>query len=756
MLPTMTTRSVGRPAAASRGGGTGGRAGRSGGRTRGCSGDQGDGRIDAQVGDQGRGQGNGRNQNGDVINDNVRGDVGRGCTYEFLACNPKESNGKGGVIVYTCWIEKMESVQDMSRCRDSKRVKYTAGSFVGKALTWWNSQIYTRGREADLWNHAMVGVGHVAYTDRFHELARLVHHLVTPEGKRIERYAYGPASQIRGMVAATEPKTIQKAVQIAGTLTDEALRNGSIKKTMRREEIVAPRNVNPINARNPVARACYEYGSIDHIKLACHRLNQAQRPGVNYQNHVMAINGVKVVGTKGIRQEVGHSCWEQRRLARTRNIVTGTFTLNNHYATTLFDSGADYSFISTTFIPLLGIEPNDLGFSYEIEIASGQLVEIDKVIRACRLEIEGHVFDINLIPFGMRIPLLEGNVLRVLGQKPEEKVRQLMSARTKEQKQKEIVVVIYFLEVFLNDLSGLPPVRENKFRIELVPGAMPVEKSLYRLTPSELEELSGKLKELQNKGYYRRFIKDFSKIAKPLTVLTQNSKTYNWGKEQENAFQTLKDKLKIHEKNYTTHNLELGTVVFALKIWRAQEGGVDEPAGLQKGLDEIIEFRNDGALYYLDRIWCLTCLKVKAENQRLLGVSQQPEISLSFPDYVGWRLERFQLIGTLKFSTRDLRRRSRRLRIDLRLHVIKGVVHFGKKGKLAPRFVEPFEIIEKVGPVAYRLDLSEELNGVHDTFHVSKLKMCLADPTLQVPFDEIQVDAKLNFRGGACGNLGTR
>ncbi|GJX15544.1 putative reverse transcriptase domain-containing protein [Tanacetum coccineum] len=75
----------------------------------------------------------------------------------------------------------------------------------------------------------------------------------------------------------------------------------------------------------------------------------------------------------------------------------------------------------------------------------------------------------------------------------------------------------------------------------------------------------------------------------------------------------------------------------------------------------------------------------------------------------------------------------------------KGVVRFGKKGKLAPRFVGPFEIIEKVGPVAYRLDLPEELNGVHDTFHVLNFKKCLADPTLQVPLDEIQVDAKLNF-----------
>ncbi|GJR09473.1 putative reverse transcriptase domain-containing protein [Tanacetum coccineum] len=121
-----------------------------------------------------------------VIENNNR----RGCTYkEFLACNLKKYNGKGCAIVYTCWIEKMESVQDMSGCRDSQNVKYTAGSFLGKALTWWNSQIHTRGREAD--------VGSMSWL---------------------------------GMVAATEPMTIQKAMQIAGTLIDEAIRNGSIKK----------------------------------------------------------------------------------------------------------------------------------------------------------------------------------------------------------------------------------------------------------------------------------------------------------------------------------------------------------------------------------------------------------------------------------------------------------------------------------------------------------------------------------------------
>ncbi|GJU92259.1 putative reverse transcriptase domain-containing protein [Tanacetum coccineum] len=73
------------------------------------------------------------------------------------------------------------------------------------------------------------------------------------------------------------------------------------------------------------------------------------------------------------------------------------------------------------------------------------------------------------------------------------------------------------------------------------------------------------------------------------------------------------------------------------------------------------------------------------------------------------------------------------------------VVRFRMKGKLAPRFVGPFEITERIGLVAYRPRLPEELNGVHDTFHMSNLKKCGADPTLQVPLDETQVDAKLNF-----------
>nr|GFD41275.1 putative reverse transcriptase domain-containing protein [Tanacetum cinerariifolium] len=75
----------------------------------------------------------------------------------------------------------------------------------------------------------------------------------------------------------------------------------------------------------------------------------------------------------------------------------------------------------------------------------------------------------------------------------------------------------------------------------------------------------------------------------------------------------------------------------------------------------------------------------------------------------------------------------------------KGVVHFGKRGKLNPRYVGPFKVLEWIGDVAYKLDLLEELSRVHNTFHVSNLKKCHADEPLAVPLDGLHFDDKLHF-----------
>nr|GEV20011.1 putative reverse transcriptase domain-containing protein [Tanacetum cinerariifolium] len=126
------------------------------------------------------------------------------------------------------------------------------------------------------------------------------------------------------------------------------------------------------------------------------------------------------------------------------------------------------------------------------------------------------------------------------------------------------------------------------------------------------------------------------------------------------------------------------------------------------------------------------------------------------PELVQENTEKISQIKDMLKAARDhqksyVNKRRKALEVSVGDYVLlkvspwKGVVRLGKKRKLAPKFIGPFEIAEKVGLVAYRLDLPEELDGVHDTFYVSNLKKFLADPTLQVPLDEIQVDDKLNF-----------
>nr|GEX62342.1 zinc finger, CCHC-type, retrotransposon Gag domain protein [Tanacetum cinerariifolium] len=825
-------------------------------------------------------QGNIGNQNGNVVNDNVQENVGNvmvngnrvGCSYkEFLACNPKEYDGKGGDVVLTRWIEKMESVQDMSGCSIDQKVKYTASSFVGKPLTWWNSQIRTLSREVaismswnefkfmmieefchshemqkletELWNHVMVGAGHVAYTDRFHELARLIPHLVTPESRKIERYAHGLAPQIREMVAKTELKTIQKVVQISGALTDEAVRNGSIKKLEKKENVRepskdksskddirglglemlllldcrgVPRNVNLVNAKNPTVSVCYECGSTDHVMSACPRLNRAQGLEGNCLNQVAANNE-------------GHGRGNQRNQAR-------------------------------------GIEPSELGFRYEIEIASGQLLEIDKVIKGCKLEIEGRVFDINLIPFGhesfdviigmdglsnhkagiichekvVRIPLLDGKVLRVLGKIPKEKVRLLMSAKASDKKQGEIVVVRDFPEVFLDNLSGSSPVREIEFRIELIPGATPIAKSPYRLAPSKLEEFNALgltnaptvFMDLMNRvcrpyldKFVIVFIDDILIYSKTREEHVKNLRSaVSWACDNGNGIHVDPSKIEA-VKNWKAHKTlaEVRSFLRLAGYYRSQkELNMRQRRWIELFSDYDCEIRYHpgkadvvaNALSRKERVKPKRYPRTSSGHEIIWLIMDRLTKYAHFPpmreDYKMDRLTRLYLneivarygVPILIISNHDSRFTSRACVLDFegswdvhlpliefsydnsyhssvrcapfealngrkyRSPIMWAEVEEGQligpelvqetiekisqikdrlkaARKLAPRFVGPFETVEKVGPVAYQLDLPEELNGLHDTFHVSNLKKCLADPTLQVHLDEIRVDDNL-------------
>ncbi|GKC93210.1 putative reverse transcriptase domain-containing protein [Tanacetum coccineum] len=279
------------------------------------------------------------------------------------------------------------------------------------------------------------------------------------------------------------------------------------------------------------------------------------------------------------------------------NIVTGMFTLKNHYATTLFDYGADYSFVSTTFIPLLDIEPSDLGFSYKIKIASGQLVVINKVIRGCKLEIEVHTFNIELIPFGhgsfdviVGMDWLSRHKAKIVCHE-KSGYHQLRVHEDDIPKTAFRTRYRHFeFTVMPFGLTNAPAVfmdLMNRFLWHVINGeGIHVDPSKIKAVknweaPRTLSEVCSFLGLV---GYYRRFIENFSKITKPLTILNQKNKTYVWGEEHEEAFQILKDKLCNAPilallggpEDFVVYcdasGLGLGCVlmqriVFALKIW---------------------------------------------------------------------------------------------------------------------------------------------------------------------------------------------
>ncbi|KAI3676085.1 hypothetical protein L1987_85684 [Smallanthus sonchifolius] len=159
--------------------------------------------------------------------------------------------------------------------------------------------------------------------------------------------------------------------------------------------------------------------------------------------------------------------------------------------------------------------------------------------------------------------------------------------------------------------------------------------------------------------------------------------------------------------------------------------------------------KKDIALYVAK---CLTCSKVNAEHQRPSGLLEQPEIPVwkwenLAMDYIT-KLPRtssgydsiWEIIDRLTKSAHFLP-----IREDYRVSPWKGVIRFEKKGKLAPRYVGPFKILERIGKVAYKLELPPSLSNVHPTIHVSNLKKCLADENFHIPLDDVRIDKTMHF-----------
>ncbi|GJV06561.1 putative reverse transcriptase domain-containing protein [Tanacetum coccineum] len=407
----------------------------------------------------------------------------RPCYYaDFMKCHPLSFKGTEGVVGLTRWIEKMESVFNISGCAVENQVKFATCTLMDAALTWWNSLIRSLGPDAytmtwvvlkkkmtdkycplgevqkleiELWN-LKVRNDVPAYTNRFQELALLCTKFVSTETEKVTKYISGLPDNIYGNVKSARPKTSDDTPETTTTFKKpewyaKAYNHGTAEK--KTYEGNTPKCTKcQRHHPGPCTLKCHKCGKIGHYACdyrSTSNTNATNNRGGNGPNP----KGNGWVYAMGNAKRNGNAAGNP-----DSNVITSTFLLNNRYVSILFDTGADRSFISTAFSSLIDIIPTVVNDHYDIELADRKIVGVNTIIRGCTLKFLNHSFTIDLMPVE-------------LGS--------------------------------FNIIIGLPPIRSVEFHIDLIPGAAPVAREPYRLAPSEMKELSEQLQELFNKDFIR-------------------------------------------------------------------------------------------------------------------------------------------------------------------------------------------------------------------------------------------------------------
>nr|GFA23314.1 hypothetical protein [Tanacetum cinerariifolium] len=406
-----------------------------------------------------------------------------------------EANRAVGLIR---WIEKTKMVFTVSKCTEANKVVFAAATFQDRALTWWNSQVATLGIEVvtkKTWAEIKVMM-----TEEFcppEEIQRmeviLCPGMVPTERKKKEKLI------IRRGSGRTSKEAVVVVVEInynnrnnnnyninrnynnnrKNNQNQYRNNNRNHQNNQRQGNARAMTNVRNQNTndagQNVKCNRCgmQHYGN---CPIKCNKCGKIGHKARDYWLKVVA------TGRNGARRQAYALRDGDQNLGP--NVVTGTFLLNNRYARVLFDSGSDKSFVNINLSPLIDLEPVKVNHSYEVELADGRVVSTNTILRGCALNLVNH----------LKKYVDRGSYLFVA---------QVVEKEPTERRLEDVPVICKFLDVFPEDLPGLPPPRQVEFEIELVPGATPVVRAPYRLAPSEMKELAKQLQELSDKGFIR-------------------------------------------------------------------------------------------------------------------------------------------------------------------------------------------------------------------------------------------------------------
>ncbi|GJT42095.1 putative reverse transcriptase domain-containing protein [Tanacetum coccineum] len=540
----------------------------------------------------------------------------RECSYsEFLKCKPLDFKGTEGVVGLTRWFEKMESVFSISNCTASCQVKFATCTLQDDALTWWNAHVKTTTPEAA---HAMPWA----------TLKKMMTDKYCPRGeiKKIKTEMWNLKHQSENMQEgyrslqlelmdekghAYAERQAEKKRKSCHLGCNNCKKVGSLAKDCRSRPANANNNNRNNNNNNQKGNGCYECGAQGHFKRNCPKLKNNDRG--NQAGNDRAPAKVYVVGNAGenpdnVVAELGSfdAIIGMDWLAKYQAVIVCAEKIvripwRNETLIIHGDGIRDFPEVFPEDLP--GLPPTrQSGVSNWILVPGvctcSTLYLIDGAFRKKEYRANEEVVRQRL--YKTQFLTLGSSGLNK--QEHEEHLKLILELLKKEELYAKFSKCEFWIPKvqFLGHVIDSEGIHVDPAKIESIKDWTSPK------SPTEIRQFLGLA------GYYRRFIEGFSKIAKPMTKLTQKKVKFVWGDKQEAAFQLLKQKLcsapilalpegsedfiaycdaskkglgavlmqrekvisyasrqlKIHEKNYTTHDLELGAVVFALKIWR--------------------------------------------------------------------------------------------------------------------------------------------------------------------------------------------